>query len=423
MSASSTAFPKVHIYMPSILDAFREDGVDTNAMFRQVAGFPECAGQRYPDGSMQIEGPQAVEVFEKLAVALFRKLMANFHAQHPFCNEYVMGGAAYISLNPFEAKSFDLSFCGEFVRKFENGCVGIWPNFVPDLRPTLEENPIDDLPVTVIFQRRLSKDAREQFSRLVGDWLRSVSGEGIFGEGPILPVSGEIDFYPRCAQFRINASRSGQNTINWLILTILRFIPVNLVTEILLMRRAATGQPVAEEFSLNAAQLVKLPLVNMVTAESAVSANNEQVRGATTAAGAGVPRSESESHVPPEAKPYEGVQAEHFRILALPSWHVENLMVRIYFEEFPKPAERKPFQESIRSWLNLGSQGAFGGSGFDAHNEVALDKETASARFWCDIGVTDWDLAFRVLVNLLESWHRQGIAIEAVVLSEGTMEA
>ena len=36
-------------------------------------------------------------------------------------------------------------------------------------------------------------------------------------------VSNEVEFRGRVAQFRVNASRSGQDTLNWLLLSVLNF--------------------------------------------------------------------------------------------------------------------------------------------------------------------------------------------------------
>ncbi len=421
MASNPIDFPRILIYTPSILAVLHEEGLDLERVSASIALNLDSTVRRYPDGSIQIEGEQSIEAIEQERIRRLEQVSRAFWIKHPLSGEQILGGAFYVSLSPFPLTTIDLSFFGEFVRKYETGCVRVRP-VLPVSRPTVEENPIDDLHVTVIFLRRLSKDSRRRFADLVSNWLSSVGGAGIFDEGPIRQISSKIDYYPRCARFKIDASRSGQNTINWLIVSILHFNAVNLVTDVLLVRRNDDGRLLDEVYSQQDPKLIRLP----IPIENSVMRSLDTSTGEQSSRSIGIQDemdkpADSDSHVPLEARSYESQQSELFRILALPDWQLENLETSVYFEEFPAAEERTLFRQSLESWLTLGSLGAFGSSGFHAFGKVTFDEPSASARFWCDVGVTDWDLAFKVLVNLLESWHCQGVTIEAVVLGSRSM--
>ena len=85
------------------------------------------------------------------------------------------------------------------------------------------EYELGALPVTVRFYSRVARDAMLAFRDTVERWSSSVSTCGVFGEGPARLLSAEIAFQGLFATFVIDASRSGQNTLNWLTLLVLGF--------------------------------------------------------------------------------------------------------------------------------------------------------------------------------------------------------
>ena len=94
--------------------------------------------------------------------------------------------------------------------------------------PNVGSNPTSacdrkNLLVTVGFCRKPSEEVSQSFIRCLGEFFRSVSRQGMFGEGPVRPRSSEVEFRGRVAQFRIDASNSGQDTLNWLLLCVINF--------------------------------------------------------------------------------------------------------------------------------------------------------------------------------------------------------
>lgn len=125
--------------------------------------------------------------------------------------------------------------------------------------------PIDDLLVTVVFHRRLSKRLRAEFTSLIVRYVDSVRLRGAFGEGPVSLACSEIDYYTRVAQFRIDASRSGQNTINWLILSILAFSPLNPVLDVYFTEHPRDQPPVSsfeELLGTHEEDRIRFPIVH-----------------------------------------------------------------------------------------------------------------------------------------------------------------
>src|SRR5205085_5427232 len=87
-----------------------------------------------------------------------------------------------------------------------------------------EEYKLDRLLVTVPLRRKPTKKALAQLAEYLVAWSDSVSKEGMFGEGPVDAISPEMEIWStRVAQFTLDVHRSGQNTLNWLTLSLLKF--------------------------------------------------------------------------------------------------------------------------------------------------------------------------------------------------------
>jgi hypothetical protein len=82
---------------------------------------------------------------------------------------------------------------------------------------------IEEFPVQVNFWKRTAKPIMEKLREALDYWADSVKYRGIFSDGPACwhPESWHIKG-KRC-EFTIDIARSGQDTLNWLILCILNF--------------------------------------------------------------------------------------------------------------------------------------------------------------------------------------------------------
>lgn len=88
--------------------------------------------------------------------------------------------------------------------------------------PTKEYN-LKDLQISIAFKKKVSLKTQRFFIECLEKCFASVSKEGMFNEGPLKLISNEVEFRGRLAQFRVNASSSGQDTLNWLLITALNF--------------------------------------------------------------------------------------------------------------------------------------------------------------------------------------------------------
>lgn len=410
----------ISLYSRPFLDEARGAGIDIEAVLERIAQMPGAHVLMYPDGTVQLEGKGTTSTFEAEAGSLVRdRALQRAQAEDPLHMRLLQGGASFISLSPFPARVIGLALWGEFVKKYEGGHLRIQPGTVPLPIDGKANGPIENLPVTVAFHRRFSKKTRQELAELIAAYLASVHSEGLFSEGPITKASDEIRFYPRVAQFRINASRSGQNTINWLILSLVAFSNVNVVTEIHFRERLNMQWTFERYFELSEKDLVKVAVPEMSgTARATLAAPSPH--GARVLPSDEEPKAEPlDTSELPSGTPYPGVASEHFPVLTTPRFSRENSEVTIYFEQLPRAGERGPFVESIRSWLRLGQLGAFGPPGFDHFTEVDIDPENVSAKFLCDFETADMNLAIQILVSTLEGWHAHGIVIKALVLGGG----
>jgi hypothetical protein len=88
---------------------------------------------------------------------------------------------------------------------------GMWKSEPADYR-------LENLAISVGFYKKPSDEVKRHFIASIGSWFQSVLTQGLFGEGPIKSISDELEFCGRLVQFRIDASQSGQDTLNWLLI-------------------------------------------------------------------------------------------------------------------------------------------------------------------------------------------------------------
>ncbi len=176
----------------------------------------------YPDGSVVFQGTT-------LSDGLFLFLAA---VQKGMNQTLFWKNTLFRMLLPFPQRRYRIiSPIGYFERCREMGPVVI-P--VPVTPPSDGEMVLDRLVVVVEFVRLPNKMHRERFRQMLDNWERTVASQGCFGEGPMSRIKEEILFDRRMAQFHVDATRSGQQTINWLTLCCLNFgntvLPVAMIS-------------------------------------------------------------------------------------------------------------------------------------------------------------------------------------------------
>lgn len=407
MDAPAKVVPFSQIFTPGVLAVIREAGFDVAELCGQ-SGAPD-AMKWYPDGSLQIDGADAVTRFIHRCDAVYAKRADDINEERdPLCSTSVLGDVMYESLAAFPERLYTISIWGDFVRELEGSGIGVSTARASQrgTRP-LPEWPISDLMVSVAFRKRLSKDHRQQFAVAVRGWLDSVRKRGMFDEGPVRPVADEIAFSRRLAQFRIDASESGQNTINWMLLSLLPLCEANPITLVyFVMSFLEYRLEPRPHYVLVGYQDVYGPVEHRLSL-SDVNRHREATalrdeHPATPAA-------------PGDRTPYPGWDSDSFLILMSPHWIPAASKITVQFEQLPHGENQRAFAAVLESWLLLGQNGGFGGRGFGSYGRVHFSRDRESATFQCDMGMADAERALDVLFSALECWHLTD-AISAVYL-------
>jgi len=413
----------VSLYTAPFVREAREVGVDVEALLNRIAEMPAARVLEYPDGTIQLQGEGTTSRFETIAGARVRERAVQIaQAEDPRHMRLLLGSASFTSLSPFHARELRLTLWGDFVKQYEGGHLRIQPGVVVQPVDGRVNGAVNNLPITIVCRRRFSKKTRDQLAELVGAYLASVRDRGLFDEGPVARVSEEITFFRRVAQFRVDASGSGQNSVNWLILMLIGFSSVNVVTEIYFTEQLNSQWTFENYFGLSKEEPVKVGIPDVLapskrTEAEAASLGRTQLSLLRIEDESGASATH-ESAAWPDAVPHPAVASPYFPILTTPLLEPDNLIVTIFLEELPQHREREPFTDSIRSWLKLGQLGAFGAPGFGYVGEIDYEAGDDSVRFFCDMATVDVDLAIRILVSTLEGWHNHGIVVKGVVLGE-----
>lgn len=163
----------------------------------------------YPDGSIFIEGENSAERLWKFI--LTKGLLAK-----GVCQPYCFG-----SLEPFPNTLYRLYFTYDYSESLGN--LGLVIGFPGSWKSDPADYKLSNLLISIGFIKRPLDDVKNRFVASLKGWFQSVSVKGLFEEGPIKLVSSELEFRGRLVQFRIDASQSGQHTLNWLLIHTLNF--------------------------------------------------------------------------------------------------------------------------------------------------------------------------------------------------------
>jgi len=136
---------------------------------------------------------------------------------------YITGLGNFRSLPPFQPALHIRWHALESTEEHEkwvdpSGCIQFAPGVMQNDYP--QSMDLSHLCVTLGFSRRVRPEVQMHLVAAIRDWHASVSEAGMFGEGAVRNVSSEVEFQGRRAQFWLDASETGQRTINWLVLSI-----------------------------------------------------------------------------------------------------------------------------------------------------------------------------------------------------------
>jgi hypothetical protein len=179
--------------------------------FEEIRGVAQKHGT-YPDGSVFFDG--SYEICSQRLWDLIIKLgVMSFGVWQP---------KGFGGLQEFGGRVCGLYYTQDYRESLgENDMQIRTPN-----EAVLETKPaycLKDLGISVVFKRKPSQEIRQRFAQSICEWGKQIRDNGVCGEGPVKIISPSIEFRGRLAQFRIDVSRSGQHSLNWLLIWILNF--------------------------------------------------------------------------------------------------------------------------------------------------------------------------------------------------------
>lgn len=341
--------------------------------------------RRFPNGAFEIDQ-------EAVGNALASALRSCATPGHEIEGCYV-----YQTLGPFIPKRYYcIQYPVAYQRKlrsedsFQVGQGRIRP-------PASGEYALDHLEVTVGFRAKVGKAVRRQFVVAVSAWGATAAGRGAFDDGPISLASPGVEFSGTRARFFLDARRSGQNTLNWLALTMLDFgEDVHTVTGVYF-----GSTPEFLDGMLGSVQH------DWEMVEFDANRSADPTRPIET---------ERTGHVPPDAKTDSEFVSRSFQVLKLPVIEWDYFVATVYFGRSLLKEERKELTRLMDAWFLIGSCGGFGGRGTHKSVPVEFDDATDSVILRADMGDAEVDVALPVLVRTLEGFELGGAPIDAIVL-------
>ena len=161
----------------------------------------------FPDGSAQWESSSAAD-----AIFDFLRLRGMLDSE--------VVTTRFRAVSAFPMRGYILFY----PRKYQDAVGRL--EFTPGLRvaqpPLVDEMNAENLQLSVEFKRCPSLRAREQFVALCDKWFTSTSDVGIFDDGP-LRLMKAVEFSRKSGILEIDASLTGQDTLNWFMLSVLSF--------------------------------------------------------------------------------------------------------------------------------------------------------------------------------------------------------
>lgn len=184
----------------------------------QLLGFaPDCL-DLFPDGSMQWNDEQWEVDVRRFLYSI--GIMDKATEDTPFRALSGFGQHLYFLLYPLKYQK-------------RVGTLSFGPGLRPAQPVVDSENHLEDIGITVTFRKKPPRDIKLQFEIAVNDWFRMAELQGAIGEGPVIRRS-EVAFDEKQARFRLDITRSGQATLNWLTLAMLTFgVSKFVVTEVI----------------------------------------------------------------------------------------------------------------------------------------------------------------------------------------------
>jgi hypothetical protein len=348
----------------------------------------------FPDGGLLVRGDRESATH----VNRLWRMIADAQLFHT----YIDNNASVSAVAGTEPRVYGLLYLRSYREKLGGkGVFSVCPGGFAFL-PPLDMGVLRDLPVSVRFHTRITKQSAGEFAAVVTKWASAVSECGVFDEGPAFVSLSGVELQGQRASFRIDVSRSGQNTVNWLTLLLLEFgfehYPISVVRY-------------DYEADENYAYLMG-PLRGKPWTLPLAGGEMSEAASAPEAAPETVPA----SFVPPSAVAHPRYQSERFRVLESSFCLWDDFVLTVYFSAESTTLQQEQFAKLIKSWFTIGEYGGLGGTGLrKPYSDVRFDEKTESARVTADMRGTEEAAAVPLLIKILEGFSAT-VPIEAITI-------
>ena len=204
-------YEDVLIIMPSMLDLIRRHDPGIDELTKRCGSFV------YPDGSVQFEDAKSRETFRAMMKGAAEREMSE--AKYGLLDGMLLGVSSLVSWAEHHPRMYGVLFWDRMVKDLDDTNHVLIMAFVPSYRKPI--SPLDKFWTTILFRRVPSEEQRTEFAATVGQCLSSLAAKGLDGEGRLVLRGEGVSFQGKQASFCIDASQSGQKSLNWLLLTLL----------------------------------------------------------------------------------------------------------------------------------------------------------------------------------------------------------
>jgi hypothetical protein len=140
-----------------------------------------------------------------------------------------IGCHIYRSLAPFgtslfERRFYQLLYTGSYLSCFpsyEENALLVGPGIGQGIDP--KEYELNHLRVHIKFFRKADTRLAEDLAASIAVWFRTIGSQGVLGDNGISSVTSPLFFRAKKAGFEVDAAKSGEQTINTLLLAIINW--------------------------------------------------------------------------------------------------------------------------------------------------------------------------------------------------------
>lgn len=203
----------------------------------------------------------------------------------------------------------------------------------------------------------------------------------------------------------MDASKTGQSTLNWLALSILNFgmevAPIGALTYD--QKDGPFGDTKDAVECVHGVLGVKPILVEIPDA-AALSQNTQIVSGKWP------------STTPPGMEAHPIIASRRFPIWMTAKYHWDDLHIVVSFVQVLDAHQRSEFRNVLESWFTIAEFGGLGGCAIHSYEKIRFEKDKAHMRL--DMGEADEAIALQTLAHILEGYDSNITPVESLQLGK-----